>query len=144
MVKAHFWKIGLAAGLCGLLLSGPVHAEDGFDSTTFHTIIKNQMNAFVSGNAKAAFSYATNSLQNRFQTPEIFMEMVKRTYQPVYHPRNVTFGRSMMTKLGPTQEVFVTGPKGKDWVALYSFEQQDDGSWRISGCYLTKSENFSA
>ncbi len=143
MAKAHFWKIAVAASLSGILLTDPALSDESVDSAALQQIIKNQMNAFVSGNAKAAYSYATNTLQHRFQTPEIFMEMVKRTYQPVYHPRNVTFGRSKMTKFGPTQEVFVTGPKGKDWVAFYSFEQQDDGSWRISGCYLTKSENSS-
>ncbi|TYC53860.1 DUF4864 domain-containing protein [Rhodobacterales bacterium] len=143
MAYSHFWK-STAAGIAAMLLAGSAQAEDGLDSGPFKDVIKNQMTAFASGNAQAAFSYATKSLQQRFQTPEFFMQMVRQGYRPVYSPKQVTFGRSKMTKLGPTQEVFVTGPQGKDWIALYSFEQQDDGSWRISGCYLTKSPGFAA
>lgn len=143
MALSHFWK-SAAVALGMTLLGGTAHADDGLDSGAFQTIIKSQMSAFASGNAKAAFAFATQSLQQRFQTPEFFMQMVEQGYQPVYHPKNVTFGRSKMTKFGPTQEVFVTGPQGGDWVALYSFEQQDDGTWRISGCYLTKSDGFAA
>jgi hypothetical protein len=144
MAHARFWKLAAAVGVSLVLASGAVRAEDGLDSGAFHKIIKDQMSAFASGDAKQAFSFATSSLQQRFQTPEFFMEMVRQGYQPVYRPQSVTFGRSKMTELGPTQEVFVTGPNGKSWVALYSFEQQEDGSWRISGCYLTASDGFSA
>jgi len=144
MAQAHFWKLAAATAVSAVLLSGAARSEDGLDSGAFQEIIKNQMSAFATGNAKAAFSFATSSLQQQFQTPEFFMEMVRQGYQPVYRPHSVTFGRSKMTKLGPTQEVYVTGPKGHDWLALYSFEKQDDGSWRISGCYLTESNGFSA
>ena len=144
MAHARFRMLALTAGLGALLLSSGASAQDKLDSTTFQSIIKGQMQAFASGNARAAFSFATSTLQRRFQTPEFFMEMVRQGYQPVYKPKSVTFGRSKMTKLGPTQEVYVTGPKGRNWLALYSFEQQQDGSWRISGCYLTKSDGFSA
>lgn len=144
MAHARFWKMVAVAGVSALLATGSVRAEEGLDSSAFHKIIKNQMSAFATGNAQAAFSFATSSLQQRFQTPEFFMEMVRQGYQPVYKPQSVTFGRSKMTKLGPTQEVYVTDPNGQNWLALYSFEQQDDGSWKISGCYLTKADGFSA
>lgn len=144
MAHARFWKWAAVAGTGLMLAVSAAKAEDSLDGTAFQKIIKNQMSAFASGNAKAAYSFATNSLQQRFQSPEFFMEMVRQGYQPVYSPKSVTFGQSKMTKYGPTQEVYVTGPKGKNWLALYSFEQQADGSWRISGCYLTKSPGFSA
>ncbi|MET1415607.1 DUF4864 domain-containing protein [Roseibium sp. HPY-6] len=143
MARFQFWKTLAAAGLAGLM-SGSAFAEGSLDSDAFQNIIKNQMSAFAAGNAKAAYSFATNSLQQKFQSPEMFMEMVRQGYQPVYNPKSVTFGQSKMTQLGPTQEVYVIGPKGRNWLALYSFEQQEDGSWRISGCYLTKSDGFAA
>ena len=114
------------------------------DSGAFQKIISEQMKAFASGDASKAFSFATRELQKRFQTPGIFMEMVKRGYQPVYRPKDVTFGSSKMSSRGPVQEVYVTGPKGQSWLALYSFEQDANGSWRISGCYLTESTGFAA
>ena len=144
MARFRVGKKLLGAILSAMLGATFAQADDSLDSSAFQTIIKNQMSAFASGNAKQAFSFATNSLRQRFKTPEFFMEMVKQGYQPVYRPKSVTFGATKMTEFGPTQEVFVTGPKGENWLALYSFEQQEDGTWRISGCYLTKFDGFSA
>ncbi|WP_420415414.1 DUF4864 domain-containing protein [Roseibium sp.] len=144
MAASQFQKIAAAALLGACLSFSPASASDSTDSTLFQSIIKDQMSAFAAGDAKAAFSFATRSLQQKFQTPEFFMEMVRQGYRPVYEPQSVTFGRSKVTKYGPTQEVYVTGPKGQNWLALYAFEQQNDGGWRISGCYLTKSEGFAA
>lgn len=119
-------------------------ASESADSEAFQKIIKQQMNAFAADNAAEAFSFATNNLKRQFQTPEFFLEMVRRGYQPVYRPKSVTFGLSKVTDIGPTQEVYVTGPKGKNWLAVYSFEKQQDGSWRISGCYLKEADGFAA
>lgn len=144
MAESHFRSLALAALIALGLGFGSSPAKAGADQGLFQSIIKNQMNAFAAGDAKTAFSFATRSLQQRFKTPEFFMEMVRQGYRPVFDAQNVVFGRSKETKYGPTQEVYLTGPKGKNWLALYSFEQQDDGSWKISGCYLTKSEGFAA
>ncbi len=133
------WVIG---GL--LLVGGPSKTLAAGDSAAFQSMIKNQMNAFRSGDAETAFSFASNDLRRRYQSPGVFMEMVKQGYPPVYRPQSVTFGAMRDTGSGPVQEVYVTGPKGDNWLALYSFEQQEDGSWRISGCYLTKSPGLSA
>jgi hypothetical protein len=144
MAASYFRKYAAGAVLGAALAIGTVSPSLAADTSVFQSIIKNQMSAFAADDAKTAFSFATRSLQQRFQTPEFFMQMVKSGYQPVYRPKDVTFGQSKMTKFGPTQEVYVTGPKGQNWLALYSFEEQADGSWRISGCYLTKSDGFAA
>lgn len=144
-MTASLFRKSLAAAALGLtVFAFGARADGALDGPAFQSIIKNQMSAFAAGNAKAAFSFATKTLQQRFQTPEVFMQMVREGYRPVYEPQSVTFGQSRMTRLGPTQEVYVTGPMGGNWLALYSFEQQEDGSWRISGCYLTRSEGFGA
>ncbi|MTI45787.1 uncharacterized protein DUF4864 [Roseibium hamelinense] len=127
-----------------IFAAGSASAQTAGDGAAFQKIIKNQMNAFQRGDAAAAYSFATRSLQQRFQNPEFFMQMVKQGYQPVYRPQSVTFGSTRDTPHGPMQEVYVTGPKGGSWLALYSFELQEDGSWRISGCYLTKSPGVAA
>lgn len=142
VVFVSAWVLGVAM----LLVSHtPGMAQSArSDGAIFQKVIKGQMSAFARGDAAAAFSFATPDIQRQFQSPDIFMQMVKQGYQPVYRPRDVTFGTSRVTSRGPVQEVFVTGPKGGSWLALYSFEQHGDGSWRISGCYLTKSSGFAA
>ncbi|MBD8890868.1 DUF4864 domain-containing protein [Roseibium litorale] len=127
-------------------LAGNASAQEAAigDSPAFQKIIRGQMNAFARGDAEQAFSFASRDLQNRFETPDFFMHMVRQGYQPVYRPRDVSFGAVKPGPQGPVQEVYVTGPDGNSWLALYSFEQQEDGSWKISGCYLTKSPSLSA
>lgn len=123
-----------------------VSAQDAASGNgpAFQKIIKGQMNAFARGDAVQAFSFASRDLQHRFQTPDFFMQMVRQGYQPVYRPRDVSFGALKSGPQGPVQEVYVIGPDGETWLALYSFEQQEDGTWKISGCYLTKSPGLSA
>ena len=67
-------------------------AQETSTAKTFRSIIQNQMQAFQKGDAASAFSFANSSLQRQFQTPDIFIEMVKRGYAPVYRPQAVTFG----------------------------------------------------
>lgn len=133
------WVLGSAS-----LAPTAGRAQSAADASAFQSIIKNQMNAFAAGDSKTAFSFATRDLQRRFQTPDIFMQMVKQGYQPVYRPKDVKFGALKDTASGPVQEVYVVGPKGANWLALYSFEAQQDGTWRISGCVLTQSPGLSA
>lgn len=115
-------------------ISTPARAEEL--GPTFREIITGQISAFRSDDASVAFSFAAPNIKERFQRPDIFLKMVRQGYQPVYRPKSVSFGQLKQTTHGPTQEVFVIGPDGKSWLALYTFEQQADGKWKISGCYL--------
>ena len=106
---------------------------------TVRTVISSQIDAFRTGDDERAFSFASPSIRSMFGTSENFMAMVKSGYQPVYAPRNFTFGRS--SERGGTyfQEVLVTGPEGREWVALYTLQEASDGSIRITGVRLARS-----
>ncbi|TDQ84568.1 uncharacterized protein DUF4864 [Dongia mobilis] len=99
-------------------------------------IIRAQMQAFQADDAGTAFSFASPDLQVKFGSPANFMEMVRTGYAPVYRPQAVEFRDLVDTPRGPDQQVFVIGPDGKGYIAHYIMQQQPDGSWRISGCYL--------
>jgi hypothetical protein len=118
----------------------PASAEptgDG-DRATIKSLIQGQLDAFQRDDATAAYSYAAPAIQGYFQNPDIFMKMVQNGYQPVYRPRSVTFGELVDTDKGPVQKVFVTGPDGKNYVAVYSLERQPDGTWKINGCSIAE------
>jgi hypothetical protein len=67
------------------------------------------------------------------------MAMVKDAYKPVYRPRSIAMGEFRDTPDGGMSlSVRLQDLDGADWVALYTLEQQADGTWRISACYLTK------
>ena len=76
-----------------------------------------------------AFSYASPGIRQRFQTPEIFMAMVRSGYAAVYRPRAAEF-LEMLVKDGRTVQMMrFVGPDG-----------QPDGTWRISGGVLLCTE----
>lgn len=114
------------------------HAEtlgDG-DRAAIRSLITGQIEAFQRDDGAAAYGFASPLIHSYFPTVDAFMGMVKNGYQPVYRPQSVTFGELADTQAGVLQKVFVTGPDGKNYVAVYTMQRQPDGSWLINGCAL--------
>ena len=109
-----------------------------------HGVIEGQIGAFRSGDDGTAFGFAAPGIQMQFGDAGHFVEMVRRTYAPVYHPRSVTFGALVEIDGQPVQKVRVVGPDGATALALYFMEQEPDGSWRIGGCMLTQDDSIGA
>lgn len=120
-----------------------VRAEEGAplppdDAAAIRKVIEDQISAFRRDDSNGAFAYASPVIQDRFQTPENFMAMVRTAYPQVYRPQDLEFQNLADSQQGPIQEVIVVGPDGVPVMALYVMEQQPDGSWRINGCYLAR------
>ena len=131
-----------------VLLAGPASAtaDDAIapaDVAAIQGVIQGQMDAFQIDDWTAAFAYAAPSIQAKFESPQIFRQMVTQAYQPVYRPRDVEFRELKASEFGPMQEVHVVGPDGLNYLAYYTMQKQADGTWRISGCYLVRMEDQS-
>jgi hypothetical protein len=116
-------------------LSFPARADD---VTAAQKIIRLQEQAFARDDAAAAYSYASPALQEVFQRPEIFMMMVQQAYPPVYRHKSFEFGEAKAANGQIAQRVHIVDDNGEAWEALYTLEQQADGSFRITGCSLLK------
>jgi hypothetical protein len=115
------------------------------DRQEFQRVIAGQIEAFRADDAPAAYGYAAPAIKKIFPSPEIFMEMVRNGYRPVYRPRSFEFGDITGEMNGrPTQRVTIIDANGKAWIALYAFEKQPDGSWKIVGCSLVESQGGEA
>ncbi len=121
-----------------LVVAGPAMAEEGGDRAAIQSIISDQIAAFQADDGAAAYSFASPMIQSVFPSPDQFMAMVRGAYQPVYRPRSVVFGEMSMTGTGPLQKVYLVGPDGQSYIAVYSFQRQPDGSWKINGCTILK------
>lgn len=122
---------------------GPVMAQDGSDRTTIRQVIESQLTAFQRDDAAGAYGFASPTIQEKFVSPDIFLEMVKTGYPAVYRPREVEF-RDLRSEGGRLyQDVFLIGPDGSTVMAVYEMQRQPDGSWRINGCWLTKAADQS-
>ena len=101
-------------------------------------VIESQLAAFQRDDGAAAFSYASPTIQRKFQSPEIFMSMVRSGYRAVYRPQQVEFRDLRLVDGVPTQEIVFVGPDNQVVTAVYLMQQQADGSWKINGVYLLK------
>ncbi len=123
-------------GFAAALAQGEPAPASPADAAAIRAVIEHQLAAFQRDDAASAFSDASPGIQAKFGIPEIFMEMVRTGYQPVYRPRETEFRELVSSPAGLVQKVLFVGPDGRPVLALYSMEREDDGSWRISGCVL--------
>ena len=108
------------------------------DVSTAQGVIRAQEQAFVRGDASAAYSYAAPAIKEIFPAPDIFMSMVQNGYAPVYRHKSFEFGEGKVEGSSIAQRVHIVDANGEAWEALYTLEQQADGSYKITGCTLLK------
>ncbi|WP_027516062.1 DUF4864 domain-containing protein [Bradyrhizobium sp. WSM1417] len=108
------------------------------DVGTAQDIIRAQEQAFGRDDARAAYSYAAPAIREIFPAPDIFMSMVQNGYPPVYRHKSFEFGDSKSEGSRIAQHVHIIDANGEAWEALYTLEQQADGSYKITGCSLLK------
>jgi len=122
--------------IMGSPASSPAFAAD--DVAAAQSIIRSQEQAFSRDDAASAYAYAAPGIHERFPEAEIFLRMVRNSYTPVYRHRSFEFGEAQAADGKVAQKVHIIDGDGVPWEALYTLEQQDDGSLKISGCMLIK------
>jgi hypothetical protein len=128
----------IAALLVALsLIFSSVSAFAG-DVTAAQGVIRAQEQAFARDDAAAAYSHAAPAVREIFPAPDIFMSMVQNGYAPVYRHKSFEFGESKSEDNRIAQRVHIVDANGEAWEALYTLEQQSDGSYKITGCSLLK------
>jgi hypothetical protein len=118
-------------------LAPPAVAED--DVATAQAIIRSQVEAFSRDDAAAAYAYASPGIHEMFPQADAFLGMVQHSYAPVYRHKSFEFGEVRSADGKMAQAVHIVDSDGVPWEALYTLEQQSDGSIKISGCVLIKS-----
>jgi hypothetical protein len=124
----------LAALLIGLGI--PARAAD--DVAIAQSVIRSQEQAFGRDDPAAAYSHAAPAIQGVFPDAETFMAMVRNSYAPVYRHKSFEFGEAHVADGKIAQRVHIIDADGVPWEALYTLEQQPDGSMKITGCVLRK------
>jgi hypothetical protein len=122
---------------------GAQNTVSAADEEEFRKAIAAQIEALRAGDAPAAFAFASPGIQAKFGSPAVFMDMVRGGYAALVDPQALSFG-GVTDALGyPTQLAVVVDRQGRSWTALYAFERQPDGAWRISGCVLKRLDEVS-
>jgi hypothetical protein len=129
----------LFALLLAFLVALAAPAGAGDEVATAQTIIRSQVEAFSRDDAAAAYSYASPGIHEMFPQADAFLGMVQHSYAPVYRHKSFEFGEARSADGKIAQAVHIVDSEGVPWEALYTLEQQSDGSIKISGCVLIKS-----
>jgi Domain of unknown function (DUF4864) len=124
--------------LAALLIGLAAPARAGDDVAAAQNIIRWQEQALGRDDAVAAYSYAAPAIQSIFPQADIFLSMVQRNYAPVYRHKSFEFGEARAADGRIAQRVNIIDAGGEAWEALYTLEQQPDGSLKIIGCVLIK------
>ena len=127
------------------LSSGSVAAGDisDADSARIQSVILSQLDAFKADDAAAAFARAAPTIQRKFGTPDVFLNMVRTAYAPVYRPRYVEFAALAVDGKDVVQHAIIEGQDGSVVMAVYPMVQDDQGQWLIAGCYIQQLERKS-
>ncbi len=118
-----------------LSFAAPACADDVANA---QAAIRAQEQAFVRGDAAAAYSYASPAIKKLFPKADIFMYMVQNSYAPVWRHKSFEFGEARTEGKWVAQRVHIVDADGEAWEAMYTLEQDADGSFKITGCSLLK------
>ncbi|HTB36462.1 MAG TPA: DUF4864 domain-containing protein [Reyranella sp.] len=139
-----FRMLALLGVLVSLVSGAQAQDVSDADRKAIRDIIQSQVDAFRHDDGDAAFALASPSIRGMFGSSDIFMDMVRQGYQPVYRPKEFDFAEIVTLNGQVTQKVHVVGPDGRPVTAFYPMTQLPDGSWRINGCYLQAPEEHQA
>jgi len=114
------------------------------DRAAIRDVIQGQVEAFRRDDGDAAFGYASPMIQGMFGEANVFMDMVRQGYRPVYRPQVFDFREIVELHGELAQKVHVVGPDGRPVTAVYPMTRLPDGSWRINGCYLLAPDEHQA
>ena len=115
--------------------AAPARADD---VAAAQGVIRAQEQAFSRNDAAAAYSHAAPEIKQLFPEADIFMQMVQQAYSPVYRHKSFEFGEARSSNGRIAQRVHIVDDNGEAWEAMYTLEQQSDGSLKITGCSLLK------
>lgn len=123
-----------------LLVAGSVVALCADDTARARDVIRGQEQALGRDDANAAYGFAAAGIQTIFPQVDAFMEMVRKSYAPIYRHRSFEFGDGKLEEGKIVQRVLIVDADGVTWEAIYTLETQGDGDLRISGCVLVKAD----
>ncbi len=133
------------SAICLAFLCGPALAEDDLPPASraeIRRVISAQIEAFRRRDGAAALAFAAPGIVQKFGDGPHFLQMVQTAYPAVFAPRSFSFGDLSSDDGVVEQKVEFVGSDGSPALGVYDMEHEADGSWRISGCVLEKSERI--
>lgn len=139
MILSELRPVVLSVFLIVTSLFG-THAARADAASEIQSVITDQLKAFNADDGTRAYGHAADIIKQIFPSQDIFMEMVRTGYPPVYRAKEWSFAEPTPLENGYSQIVRLTDEQDKQWNALYTLERDKTGTWKITGCRILRSE----
>src|SRR5450432_4904976 len=106
----------LTAFLLGL--ASPARTAD--DVAAAQTVIRSQVGALGRDDAATAYSFAAPAIRDMFPQADIFTDMVRQSYAPVYRHKSFEFGEARVSRGQIAQRVHIIDAEGAVGGAVYA------------------------
>lgn len=131
-----------------LFLSPAVTAKENLlsesDQQAVQQVIDGQISAFKTDDYSTAYSFAAPNVRQAFPSIQMFIEMVRSQYMPLYRPVSYLFGRNTLSEGRVYQELIVTDLNRQLWQIIYTLRQQDDKTWKVTNVVMYPYDGVSA
>ena len=115
--------------------SVPPDEFTAIDKGKIEDAVRAEVRALVARDAKRAFAKLTPSTQSFFGRPDKFLQAVADELPPILVTKKFSF--LGIDRTGATNsEVLITDVFGKEWLADFEVERQENGDWRVKGCVV--------
>lgn len=140
-IRARWAGFFLLAVMAGFVHAAkPAATLPAGEWKAIRAVIASQLQAFQDDDGARAFSHATPEVRKQFGTAEVFLEMVKSSYYPLYRPRSTQFLEPAVIEGQVVQPLQVVAEDGAVLVALYTMIKGRDKVWKISSCQIAPSK----
>lgn len=136
-------RIAAAFIIAMLNFTPPAAAQSAEDAAGIEATIRAQLDAIQADDWALAFTFASPAIQDMFQTPEGFSQMVTEHYPMVWRPKGFTPGALAPSPRGWRQTVIIEDQTGRLFIADY-YMKLIDGAWRINGVSIRPAPEQSA
>lgn len=113
------------------------------DAIAIQAAVRSQIDALSENDAAGAFRFATLDSQARIGSPENFLKLIKKHYQPLHQHQLVLYARPQVVGGETFEAVRVTDRNSHVWLAVFRMEPAPGGLWKIDACYLLATKKIS-
>lgn len=144
MTRCFFAMLILLSGLALPLSSAAaVNEVSQEDQLAIKTVVASQLAALADDNADAAFALATADTRSRLRNSDIFLQIIKQQFTPIYRHQRALFSPPEVIAGRMVQIVRLTDSESSVWLAIYQMQKESDGQWKIAGCRLIETTTVS-
>jgi hypothetical protein len=110
-------------------------ALSSWEKQQIATLVRRQMAAVASGDAKTAYEVLSPDTQSFYAHPEAFLFAIGQQTRPITDVRSYHMAGIEQDPFRNLQHVYLTDSQGREWLARFQVVRHGEG-WRVRRCFV--------